>query len=276
MKEYKEMISQPQYAMKQYAWVGYDEFEALSKYGDLANLFEELAEEYGRVPTQDEYVTVGFERAKEYFTTKVNAKGQRWLPVKKDPKTKKVLKWHDFKWEEKLMRAITQRLARSYPSHMVEYSTILTLLEKYPHFKVGASDYIDGVMAVDIVVASEEHDKVLYVHVTSSSGYSDHWLKKKESRKGFALDKNGGKHFYTRNFKKGHAHLAFGKTETDTTEIVNGIPVIKESHIDSVIEVAMILAPSMDTFKGKEQLCQLHYWLIENNISDNGLGNFWL
>lgn len=266
------MISQPEFEMKQYQWVGYDEFEKLTSYGDLANLFEELAEELGRVPTQTEYIKAGFERSKEYFQKKGE---DRWLPIGTYPNGKKI--WHNFKWEEKLMRAIIQRLARSYPSHMVEYSTILTLLEKYPHYKIGASDYIDTIMAVDIVVASEEHNKVAYLHVTSASGYSDKWLKRKEDRKGIGIDKNGKKHYYKRNFKKGHVHLAFSrKEETDSTEFINGIPIIKESHIESVVEVAMMLAPYMDTFKDKEQLVELHNWLIENDIDENGLGNFWL
>jgi hypothetical protein len=275
-KEYREMISQPAFEMKQYEWVGYDEFEQLVSFGKLANLFEELADKYGRVPTQTEYVNEGLAISKAFFVGKSKPNGDRWLPIQKD-KQGKVLKWHNFKWEDRLEQAIKQRLARSYPSHMVEYSTILQLKEKYPEFKVGANDYLDGIMAVDIVVGSEKHNKVLYVHVTSASDYSNHWLKKKEDRKGVGFSKDGSKHYYTRNFKKGHVHLAFSRTEeTASTEFVNGIPIFKDSHIQSVIEMAFLLAPHMDSWEKQEQLMQLHNWLKDNHIDDAGLGAVWL
>lgn len=274
VEQYKEMIRQPEFTMKQYAYVGYDEFEKLVSYGDLANLFEELAGRYGRVPTQNEYVKEGLTRCKAFFIGKAKPNGDRWLSIGKHPNGKPI--WHNFIWEDRLERAVVQRLARSYPSHMVEYSTILTLKTKFPEFKVGANDYLDGIMAVDIVVGSPKHDKLLYVHVTSESSYSDYWLKKKESRDGIGFDKAGNKHYYKRNFMKGHVHLAFSKCDSESTEVINGIPVIKLNHIQEVLEKAFTLAPTMDTWKEKEQLCKLHDWLKENNIDKNGLGSVWL
>jgi hypothetical protein len=274
LNEYKELISKPEYAMKQYEWVGYEEFEKLVSYGNLANLFEELADKYGRVPTQTEYVNEGLAISKAFFVGKSKPNGDRFLPIGKKADGKPI--WHNFKWSEKLEKAIVQRLARSYPSHMVEYSTILQLKNNYPEYKVGANDYLDGIMAVDIVVGSEKQDKVLYVHVTSASAYSDKWLKVKEDRLGVGIDKDGNKHYYKRNFKKGHVHLAFSKEESESTEIINGIPVFKDSHIQEVLEIAFTLAPTMDTWKKKEQLVQLHKWLKENHIDKNGLGSVWL
>lgn len=273
--KYKELISQPAYAMKQYEWAGYEEFEQLVSFGNIANMFEELADKLGRVPTQNEYIQEGLARSKAFFVGKSKSNGDRFLPIKKD-KSGKVLKWHNFKWTEKLEKAVTQRLARSYPSHMVEYSTILTLLSKFPQYKIGANDYLDGILGVDIVVGAEKANKVGYVHVTSASGYSDHWLKKKEDRTGKAWDKDGNKHEYKRNFKKGHIHLAFSAYESESTEIINGIPMIKHSHIQHVLEVAFTLAPYMDTWQAKEQLHQLHKWLKDNKIDKEGLGTVWL
>uniref|UniRef100_UPI00054DCDE9 hypothetical protein n=1 Tax=Bacillus sp. UNC41MFS5 TaxID=1449046 RepID=UPI00054DCDE9 len=209
-----------------------------------------------------------------FFVGKSKPNGDRFLPVGKKTDGKPI--WHNFKWEEKLEKAIVQRLARSYPSHMVEYSTILQLKSNYPNYKVGANDYLDGIMAVDIVVGAENQDKVVYVHVTSASAYSDKWLKVKEDRKGVGIDKDGKKHYYQRNFKKGHVHFAFDKVDSKTTDVINGIPVFKDSYIQEKLEVAFMLAPSMDSWKKKEQLCQLHKWLKDNGIDKNGLGSVWL
>lgn len=274
IEDYKKMISTQEFAMKQYAFVDYFEFEQLTSFGNIANLFEELAVKMDRVPTQDEYVTEGVVRAKAYFCDPAKMKdGGRWLPIKKDAKGK-VTKWHHFKWTVLLNNAITQRLARSYPSHMVEYSTILALKNK-SQYMVGANDYLDTLLAVDVVVGSKEHNKIAYVHVTSDSAYSDKWLKIKEDRKGVKYA-NGKRFEYARNFKKGHVHLAFTKTFSDSTDVINGIPMLKESYIQSKLEVAFLQAPSMDTLKGKEQLVQLHTWLKGNGIDANGLGSVWL
>ncbi|MCD4839745.1 hypothetical protein LRS37_12885 [Neobacillus sedimentimangrovi] len=273
IEQYKQLISQPEYQMVQYPWVGYEEFEQLSSYGNLAHLFEELTEQLGRVPTQTEYINEGLARSKAFFIGKAKPNGDRWLPIQKD-KNGKVLKWHNFKWDERLEKAIVQRIARSYPSHMVEYSTILLLKSYFPQYKIGANDYLDGVMGVDIVVGSEQHDKVAYIHITSASSYSDHWLKKKEDRKG-VIYQNGVRHEYTRNFKKGHIHLSFSLYESESTEIINSIPLLKISHIQQVLETAFMLAPYMDTWKKKEQLCQLHHWLKDKGI-EQGLGSVWL
>ena len=271
--EFKEMISREEYTPKHYDYVDYWEFEQLVKIGDIANLFEELADRLGRIPTQQEYIAEGVERSKAYFTNPAKMKnGGRWFPIKKDAKGK-VTRWHHFKWDKLLEMAVTQRMARSYPSHLVEYSTILTLLSKFKEYRVGANDYLDGIMGVDLVVASEKHNKVVYVHVTSASDYSDHWLKKKEKRSGTVYDKDGNKHHYKRNFKRGHVHLAFSKfEETDSTEFVNGLPIIKESHLQSVLETAFVLAPYTDSYKKMEQLVDLHKWLKTNGIDANGLG----
>lgn len=267
------MISKPEFTPRKYEWVNYEEFEALKSFGDIANLFEELAGVLGRVPTQDEFVAEGFKRSEVFFKKKGK---DRWLAVGEYPNGKPI--WHNFQWEdERLQKAVKHRIARSYFSHMVEYSTILQLKEKYPEYKVGASDYLDGIMGVDIVVGSKEYNKVLYIHVTSASGYSDHWLRNKEGRDGVGFDKDGNKHYYKRNFKKGHVQLAFSKKEeTYSTEFVNGIPMFKDSHIQQVIEVAMILTPHMDSWEKKEQLVDLHKWLIVNDIDSNGLGCFWI
>jgi hypothetical protein len=276
--EYKQLIQNDWFALKEYKSEFYYEFEQLGSYGkDLVFMFEQLASRYNRVPSQAEYIKEGFERAKEFFTDPKKVKqGGRWFVIGKDDYGNNEFAF--FMWDEdkKLQEAVKTRLARSYSSHLVEYSTILTIKELFPELHVGANEYLDLVAGIDIVLGNKAENKMLYIHITSESSYSDYWMKRKEKKKGVGIDKTGKMHFYTRNFKKGHLQITFSYEESASTDIFNGIPFIKEEHLKNIIEKSFEKAPYLDSFKKKEQLKKLHDWLKGNGINKNGISKLWI
>lgn len=276
IEEYIEMIQKTEFAMEHYEYVDFPEFEKIVTYGyGIATVFEDLAEKLGRIPTQQEFIKEGLARCKAFFVDPNKVKqGGRWLTVGKYDDGSPI--WYHFKWDKKLISAATSRLARSYPSFVVEYSTILMIKSKFPEYEVGVNDYLDGIAGVDICIGSEEQDKMLYVHITNGSDYSQYWLERKESRTGKGWDKKGKKYEYKRNFKKGHLHLTFTHYDSVSTQYINGMPMIKEEHLRNVLGMAFSKSLYMDSFKEQEQLKDLDNWLISNDINENGLCFSWL
>ena len=277
------MLNQPEYALINYPLHTHPTFELLIDYGDISNLLDEMVAEIGRFPTQKEYVEAGVMRAKSYFSP---------LPGKKPDVTKywgknnansAIFNWNDLE----LQKAVRKRLSRAYPSHLLEYTTAVQLRELYPTFKIGTNAWLDLTAGIDIVVGSPEHNRIVYVHVTSNSQQSNSALNDKKKRWGMARDANNKMHWYERNFNKGHIHLAFDKfKETDSTRFINGNPILKTEHLKHVMDSAMSVPdPTLKHFdtwypdeknQRAQQLLHLHNFLLQNKVDEKGLGTVWI
>lgn len=283
IEEYKNMLEQEEYKAVNYPVHSYgDMFEMLMDYGDITSLFDDLVDELGRVPSQQEYINAGIERAKLFFTPRKDfgngnikygdiTKGRTLTVGKKQYQRSHTFYWH----EEELQKAVKKRLSRTYPSLLVEVGVIIYMRELFPDLVTAVSPEIDIILGVDAVAIDLKKDKAIYIHVTGASGGGTNFLNAKKNRWGYAKDANGKGHFYERKSNRGHIHIAYSKFNEDaTTQIINGNPVIKEEHLKNIIEVAFqqTAVDSAIGLEGLAQLRDLHNWLVEEKIKSEGLG----
>ena len=274
LEDFKLMLEKPEFKAILYQSEFYYEFEQLGSYGKgLFSLFEDLALKLGRVPSQNEFIKAGFKIAKSHFTDNIKPDKGKILSIGVNDFGHK--EYHSFYWNDQLRESIMQRLSRGYRSYLVEYSTILTIKNLFPQYKVGTNSYLDLVAGIDIVVGDKKEDKMLYVHVMSDSGFSNDMYMKKEKRRGARRDRFGNLQFYKRSFKKGHLQLTFTYDDSASTIAINGNPMIKPEHIKNVIELSFN-APNLDSFKEPDQIIKLDEWIKSKNINKNGLGSFWI
>ena len=272
-KELKDLLQTEAFRATNYPCHNLPHFEELGDYGNIKTLFDDLLSELGRPPSQKEYVTAGTARAKEFFKPNTVAGRTSVHSVRKNGKSKQL----SFTWNSELITAVQKRLSRTYPSFLVEYSTIIMLKELYPNFKLAANPYIDGIFGADIVVASKEDNKVFYIHVIRNTATSRQYLKDKATRKGYCKDVLGNNKYFTRNWDKSHIELAYDTYASDSTENINGNFIMKDSYIKEVIEKELN-SPEEDTdgFNNKNQISIFHTWLIKNKIDSKGLNGAWI
>jgi hypothetical protein len=122
--------------------------------------------------------------------------------------------------------AISDRVARTYTSKVVELHLDCLLKEELPHLKVKTFSMLDSVMGVDFVV--EDDKKRYYVHVTTNSPYAESMLKQKENRGGTMVGSTYVK--YSRDFT-GDLMLRYDREATESTKIVNGFPLFDAEYI---------------------------------------------
>lgn len=273
IKQLEELLKTDAYRATNYPCHNLPEFEELSDYGNIKTLFDDLLTQLGRPPSQKEYVTAGTARAKEFF--KPNTFGGRASvhTAYKNGKTKQL----SFIWNSELITAVQKRLSRTYPSLLVEYSTIIMLKEMYPNFKLAANLYIDGIFGADIVVASKEHNRVFYIHVIRNSASSRQLLKEKATRKGFCQDVFGHNKYFIRNWSTSHTELAYDTHESSRTANINGNFIMKPEYVREVIEGEIhSSAANSDGFNSHSQISIFHTWLIKNKVDSNGLNGSWV
>jgi hypothetical protein len=273
INELKALLATEAYKATSYPCHSVTGFEDLGDYGEIKTLFDDLLTELGRPPSQKEYVTAGTARAKEFFKPNTIAGRNSVHNVRKNGKTKQL----SFTWNSELVTAVQKRLSRTYPSFLVEYSTIIMLKELYPTFKLAANPYIDGIFGADMVVASKENNKVFYIHVIRNTATSRQYLKDKATRKGYCVDVFGKNKYFTRNWDKSHVELAYDTYESAHTDNINGNFIMKPSYIKEIIakEIASP-AGSTDAFNNKNQISIFHTWLIDNKIDSKGLTGAWI
>lgn len=274
--ELKAMLEQEKYKAINYEIHEYDRaFEDLMDYGNIKSLFDDLVNELGEIPCQQQYVEAGVERAKLFFTPRKDfGKGNIRYRNIKDGRTLTVgrgihKKSHTFYWQdEELQKAVRKRLSRTYPSMLAEVSLIIAIKEVFPDLIIATNPIIDTCFGVDAVAINQELNKTVYIHVTGKSAGSSDYLNQKAKRKGYAEDIKGRSHYYERKSLKGHIHLTFSKfKDSVSTEIVNGNPIFKAEHIKTVLDVAF-QQEHTDSAEA-EQLKELHNWLVENKIKTN-------
>lgn len=273
IREYEEMLSKKEYKAITYPPHTYDSaFEDLMDYGNITNLFDDLVDSLGRVPTQTEYVNAGVERSKRYFTPENGDINQGVQIIVGNYRNQRM---HTFYWNEPMLQtAVKKRLSRTYPSLLAEVGLIIYMREVRPDLFIAAHPDIDIILGVDAVAFDRKLDKALYFHVTGASSGGTSFLKKKAGRKGYAKRADGTAAFYTRKELGGHVHLAFNKFNEDiSTKIINGNPVFKAEYLEKVLELAF-KQDDLDKATGPEGLYQLRdlaNWLVTNQIKPDGL-----
>lgn len=269
IEQFNNLLREPEYHFTDIPSPRYEEFEKLRKYGEVANLFEELEESLGRPPTQSEYIQIGLIRAEEFFRTNTK-KGYRWFVLEKNPDGSN--RWGKFNWDtdERLHQAVTQRLSRTYQSKLAELSIYhqLICMSNIYDIEVGTHDYLDLILGVDIAVRSETMNKTSYFHVSSESGAL--WIPTKEGRSVDLSDIDT----YTRDFSKNHQNITYTLEESDKTLLINNNVTIRREYIELMIATAMMEEHS-DTYQS-EQIEELKKRLEEaTNFSSLKDSDIW-
>lgn len=195
-------------------------FEKVHGYG-VVDLFDALKKEFGRIPSQKEYIERGLMRAEEFFANNPN----QWCGYS--------LGNHTFTWDEDLIRAVKSRLDRTYNSYVIEAQVEEYVRDNYD-VKMPRSDkefYLDYNFGSDITILLE--DRFYYIHVARDSKYSREHLTKKGDRKSY-IPINGKKFYWTRKWNKrhiGHHSLLYNARSANQTETVNGLVLFKDEYL---------------------------------------------
>lgn len=196
-------------------------YENVNNFGsDIACLFEDLYVELERIPTQQEYIDKGIIVTEKWWINEL---------CRKDSMLR------GLQFEGCILQAVKNRLGRGYLSRISELYAIALLKEIYPDAKIITHDVIDFILGVDIVM--EYKGKRLYFHVYKNSYWADIAFKNKEYRGGMQTS-TGQFVKYRRNFT-GDISLIYDTIESDTTEIINGIPLFREKYIRTTVDRAM-------------------------------------
>lgn len=263
MKKIRELLKTKEYRAKEYPRVVFPEFERCNNYGDILDLFEELHEQNGVFPSQSQYIEEGINRCRAFFSKQggrisFNAKNKYG-----DSKNYYLL------WNEKTIKAVKNRLARTYRSKLIEYVAEIQLMEMFEVCWTASDKLIDLTLGADIVLGLPEKNQIVYFHVTEASKWGSKW-KDKEFRDAYILDDKKKKHYWTRNWDLGHIDLSYDQKESGSTEIVNGNPILKEDYIESRIDMLDIFECT-EPINSKSSIFQFHVWLKENEIREDGI-----
>lgn len=222
-------------------------YENINSFGaEVADLFEDLCEELHRIPTHQEYIDRAVELTEEWWM-KETLKGNPHI--------------RGLEFDEVMKQAVRNRQGRGYLSLVNEVHTVALLKELYPSAKIITHDLLDLVLGVDIVM--EYKGKRLYFHVYKNSFYGRKAFHKKENRGGMK-DSNDKFVKYHRDFSC-DTSLMYDMTDTDTTKILNGIPLFTEDYIIHVIDRAMRIETVGERLSMKNsKLHKLSKWLKDN------------
>lgn len=224
IKEFENLISQPEYATTKYldrSKLAETDLDAVNRYenitsfgSDVADCFEDLMDELGRIPTQDEYVERGVDLTRQWWCEAILKHNQS-------------VKGLDF--EGAVVDACRDRLGRGYISMVNELHTQILLKEVYPKGKIITHDLLDLLLGVDIVLELDK--KRYYIHIFKDSHYGVQAFYKKEKRGG--INHNGKFIKFKRDFT-GDVRLQYLSHDTndDKCKFINGIPVFTREWLE--------------------------------------------
>ncbi|WPC08621.1 hypothetical protein [Globicatella sp. PHS-GS-PNBC-21-1553] len=214
------LVASEEFKAEKYEHVYHQAMEQLYDYGNIISLFDDLMKEFGRVPSKTEYVEVGVERAKEFFTSQPT----QWLYKEKIHYT--------FEWNEHLKDAVKARLGRTYSSYLIE-EQVKVYLKSHFNCKIASNQYIDMNFGVDVVVKHE--GKLYYIHIAKNSQASKRMLKEKKNRKSY-IPKDGKKCYWTRDWGSAHHLLLFNDVDSDRMKEINGNLLFDERYLEKYFE----------------------------------------
>jgi len=276
-EEFIDTLNSPRYKVERYSSkTGYPEFEKLRKYGvNIASTYDDLMNRLNRIPTQQEYIEEGLIRAEKFFTTKVKRDGRRWLAV--GTKIDGRPKWAGFSWEdERLRKACKIRLARTYPSYLVETGVTIFFHSNYKDsIYISNHEQVDRVLGADLAIGVTDIDTILYFHVASRSGMSG--IPNKEKRTPRVKD---GPKFY-RDFTD-HIYLAYDLKESESTMMINGNSILKPQYIidkfteglHTAVKNQSLGDNNKESLLGSSSIDRLAEW--EERSLDKPLENVWI
>lgn len=182
---------------------------------ELMYLFDNLAQQLGRLPTQKEYLeagmpyTVAYWKEHQYTNPKING----------------------YPYTKGVELGCKDRIARTYSSKIIELQ--LELILKELGFKVYTNPLLDTIAGVDIV--AEDDSKRYYIHVTTSSRGVDQALKavrKKEKRGKFLIGSSWVN--YGRDFRNDLVICYDSRQYEDSpsTQWANNNPLLKKGFVE--------------------------------------------
>lgn len=222
-----------------------DFYENINSFGaDVSDAFEDMCDELGRIPTQDEFVERTVELTREWLVRE---------KFKRNPNAMNLV------FDEVLVQAIKNRQGRGYLSIVSEMYTVALIKEMYTEAKVYTHDMLDLVMGVDIVM--EYKGKRFYIHVYKNSYWGRAAFKNKERRGGMYGE--GGMFIkFNRDFT-GDISLMYDSMDTDTTIYLNGVPLLTEDYIRFTVKRGLsndAIGERLSTANSK--LHRLNSWLL--------------
>lgn len=253
--EIKELLARPEYSTVPIVRQDLSDedrkkvmrYENINSFGaEVADLFEDLCDELHRIPTQQEYVDIGVELTEEWWIRET---------LKKNPYIR------GLEFDNVIIQAVKNRQGRGYLSLVNEVHTVALLKEMYPDAKVITHDLLDLVLGVDIVM--EYKGKRFYFHVYKNSYWGKKAFHNKESRGGMK-NSEGAFVKYHRDFY-GDVSLVYDVIDSDTTELVNGIPLFTEDYIRFSVDRALkndTIGERISCMNSK--LHKLNNWLYKN------------
>lgn len=230
----------------------YPEFEELYSFGFVgAELFDELTHLYLRIPTQEEFLEVGLDRAREFF----QKQPIQWLSRSRVN--------HTFKWDYKLINCVENRLSRSYISFIIEAQVTEMVRANY-HTKVAGNTLIDVVFGSDVTVL--KGDKIFYIHITKNNQWSSEFLRTKGSKSTFVIDSKGERRYWKRNWKQGHHLLTYNNKWQERMINVNGNTLFDEDWLEEWLD-DMFDSKNYDSFNGKSELASFYKYMNRFNLA---------
>lgn len=187
---------------------------------EAIDLFENLTNDLGRIPTQKEYIEASLPIHQTFW--------------EENQLTHNKINGYPFTKGVKL--GIMDRIARNYTSRIVELH--LELLLRDMGYTVKTHNLIDVLMGVDLII--EDGFKRHYIHVTTSK-YSRQIAEKSVMRKQKRGSLKVGSNFvrYCRDFK-GDLILCYDSLTPlgeDSTKRINNNPVFKRAYIEEYLAV---------------------------------------
>lgn len=251
--EIRSLLLKPEYKAKYPVKINWtpdeskrvDFYENINSFGaDVSDAFEDMCDELGRIPTQDEFVERTVELTREWLVRE---------KLKRNPNAMNLV------FDDVLVQAIKNRQGRGYLSIVSEMYTVALIKEMYPEAKVYTHDMLDLIMGVDIVM--EYKGKRFYIHVYKNSYWGRTSFKNKEGRGGMYGE--GGMFIkFNRDFT-GDISLMYDPMDTDTTTYLNGVPLLTEDYIRFTVKRGLsndAIGERLSTANSK--LHRLNSWLL--------------
>lgn len=276
-----KLYKQPQYKPGHFPYVDYKEFQALNTL-PIAHIFDEMTAKLGKMPTQKDYIVECIQAARPFFDERADTA----ISIGRNKK-------HQFgAWKENelLIKALKGRSASTYLSKSVEYTALIqlqSLLKNPAHAAIfGPEDYVisheylDLIQGVDMALVLKKQNIVIYFHVIKNSKNAEMYREIKWNRGGYYHQNKYLPYDRKVHLEKtidSHIDLKFdtNKKNSVTTDLINGMPLLKEEYLLQVIKQAIdnkdklkLDTAATDT---NLELNQLHNWLPETSINKRGL-----
>lgn len=265
IKDFEELISKPEYRFKMPENVYKRKFELCNHWTDpkIFDLWDNLTEKNGRIPTPEEYIEEGFEITRKHWFKRSVVGAYNTIIYTKGKKEAITLYWTEDK-----QKAIRWRLGKMYASFIAEESALISVAEVFPDSLVLTSKELDIVAGIDVAVVDRNRNKSIYIHVAKDNQWTEANIKTKAGKRMWLRDKNGRKQYHQRQWNSAHTVFGYTDYESNSTKNINGHLVFRKEYIEQQGLNAM--NNSSQTFLNNE-LVSFDNWLREKYIDEEGV-----